>query len=58
MWNWGIRNVQFIAAAQYDRENPISAGINNSILHHQQSAPVNIPNSPMGNSLGKKAFLL
>jgi hypothetical protein len=39
-------------AAQFDLENSISAGISSSILH-PQSAPVNIPNSPMGNSLGE-----
>ncbi|KAG5674006.1 hypothetical protein PVAND_003999 [Polypedilum vanderplanki] len=39
-------------SAQFDLENSISAGISSSILH-PQSAPVNIPNSPMtNNSLG------
>ena len=38
-------------AAQFDIDNPISAGISSSILH-PTSAPVNIPNSPMTNSLG------
>lgn len=33
-------------------DNSISAGISSSILH-PQSAPVNIPNSPLSNSLGK-----
>jgi hypothetical protein len=33
-------------------ENSLSAGISSSILH-PQSAPVNIPNSPLTNSLGK-----
>lgn len=37
--------------AQYDTDNSISAGISSSILH-PQSAPVNIPNSPLTNSLG------
>ncbi|XP_070491136.1 RING finger protein unkempt isoform X14 [Chironomus tepperi] len=38
-------------ASQFDLENSISAGISSSILH-PQSAPVNIPNSPLTNSLG------
>jgi hypothetical protein len=39
-------------AAQFDMENSLSAGISSSILH-PQSAPVNIPNSPLTNSLGE-----
>jgi hypothetical protein len=39
-------------AAQFDIDNSISAGISSSILH-PTSAPVNIPNSPLTNSLGK-----
>lgn len=41
-----------ILAAQFDIDNSISAGISSSILH-PTSAPVNIPNSPLTNSLGK-----
>lgn len=42
----------FNSAAQFDLDNSISAGISSSILH-PQSAPVNIPNSPLTNSLGE-----
>lgn len=42
--------------AQYEMDNSISAGISSSILH-PPSAPVNIPSSPLANSLGKlKSF--
>ncbi|CRL05851.1 CLUMA_CG019047, isoform A [Clunio marinus] len=37
--------------SQFDIDNSISAGISSSILH-PQSAPVNIPNSPLTSSLG------
>lgn len=47
-----VRIIFFPFAAQFDMENSLSAGISSSILH-PQSAPVNIPNSPLTNSLGE-----
>lgn len=44
--------ISFSPSANMDLDNSISAGISSSILH-PQSAPVNIPNSPLTNSLGR-----
>jgi hypothetical protein len=48
----GFHGLKASFAAQFDIDNSISAGISSSILH-PTSAPVNIPNSPLTNSLGE-----